>query len=220
MPQKIKYLVLENKFLIRDAIIALLTKQGNFELIGNAETVSELRNLLANNKPDIVIADIEMEHLNGLTIFYILRSFYADSKLLILSNKFEEQAVQELLQKGANGYFNHHDSELDFINTILQIHKNGFYLKEGHLTHSSVISIKTPEKILKSHTEFSRREHEVVNLILSGYSNKQIASILNISPYTAHDHRKHIYKKTQSHTLVDFLRFCSLHGFTPPPEGQ
>jgi len=199
---QIQILFAEDHKLFREMLIATL-KEKNIITIGEAEDGIELLNLLKTKKPDLILLDIEMPNMNGSKTFTEIRELYPDLKIIFLTTHTEETLIDSFYKKGAKAYLTKNIDTETLIETIQLVHENKFirYAKTGKQ------KIESDQKI-----KFSKRESEIIPLIIEGKSNKQIADKLSIGNKTVEAHKKNLFKKTKTSSVVGFAIFVLRKG--------
>jgi DNA-binding NarL/FixJ family response regulator len=150
-------------------------------------------------RPDVILLDLHMPEVDGLSALRDLRSFDKAIKVLMFTVDPLQENVAASLALGANGYL-HKDSDLEeLISSILYAQQGGTPITRALLMHAFVEKNK-PIEIL------SERERQVMDLLLQGKSHKQISAALNIAYTTVNSHLKTIYRKLDAHNKVEAIR--------------
>ncbi|MBA3682501.1 MAG: response regulator transcription factor [Bacteroidetes bacterium] len=199
---QINILFAEDHKLFRELLIKTL-KENNINTIGEAENGIQLLELLKTKKPDIVLLDIEMPHMNGSEAFTRLRDQYPDLKIILLTTHTEETLINSFYEKGAKAYLTKNTDADIVIETIQLVYENKFVRKQKILK----TNIETSAEI-----KFSRRESEIIHLMVEGKSNKQIADKLSIGNKTVEAHKKNLFKKTKTESAVGFVSYILKKG--------
>lgn len=192
----------EDHKLFRQLLITAL-KENNINTIGEAEDGIELLNLLKTKQPDIVLLDLEMPNMNGSETFTRIRAQYPDLKIIILTTHTEDVLTDNFYAKGAKAYLTKNVDTETVIETISLVHENKFSRKQKSNKHKN-----DAEQQIK----FSKRESEMIPLIVEGKSNKQIADKLSIGNKTVEAHKKNLFKKTKTEGAVGFVTYILKKG--------
>jgi DNA-binding NarL/FixJ family response regulator len=208
MFKNIKVIVAEDHALVREAYISLLNRQKGIKVIGDVENGKKLVELLEIKNPDIILLDHEMPVMNGFTSLGIIRARFPKVKVIVVSMYNDDALISEYFSKGALGYVTKNSASKTLIETIQKVQKDGICFSEensqaiikkmnNHEDHS--INIKE---------SFTVRELEIIRIIHSGKTNKEIAAQLNVSLKTVDFHKANIYKKTKTYTSAGIAVFA------------
>ncbi|MEO1261156.1 MAG: response regulator transcription factor [Bacteroidota bacterium] len=194
----IKVAVFDDNDSRRDGLKLILNFTDDMKCVG---TFADCRNVEQNvNKcnPDVVLMDINMPYVNGIEGVKILKNEFPGIKIIMQTIFEEEEKIIASIAAGADGYIMKQKSPLDLIEGIRQVLNGG-----------APITPRVAKKILKlfgsrvspspkkREIQFTRREQEILNLLVEGYSYKMIADKCNITHATVNSHIGHIYKKLQ-----------------------
>ena len=189
----IKIVIADDHQLFIDGIKSILSKVIGIAIVGEAKNGLELIKFLDQPiKPDIILTDIRMPVIDGITATRILSKDYPDIPILALSMYDQEADVIEMLEAGAKGYVTK-NVEKDELVTAIQRLDNGAYYFSKNLPNN--IQERFNKGYALKHQILTRRENEILELIAKGRSTKQIAQQLKVSKFTVDTHRKNIHKK-------------------------
>ncbi|WP_298761408.1 response regulator transcription factor [uncultured Psychroserpens sp.] len=190
----IKILIVDDHQLFIDGIKSILSKSIDIETIGEANNGLEVLKLLEGGlQPDVILTDIRMPIMDGTTLTKTLSKEYPKLKVLALSMFDQTVDVIEMLEAGANGYVtkNVDKSELDLaIHTVVK----GDYFFSANLP-KDIQDWFHNESIPPDNQLLTKREIEILQLIVKGRTSLQMAKHLSLSKYTIDTHRKNIHKK-------------------------
>lgn len=197
MSDKIKVIIIDDHPLMRRGIRQLLELQSAFDVIGDAGSGTEGIDLALQTSPDLVILDLNMKGLSGLDTLKALRAEGVDARIVILTVSDAKNDIFTLVDAGADGYLLK-DSEPDTL--LLQLQR----IAQGEVILSDSIKdlllekrpAEDPMKLLTD------REMDVLRLIATGLSNKQIAAQLFISEETVKVHIRNLLRKLNVHSRV------------------
>lgn len=199
--------------LIDDHPIVLNGIKSLFNGVQSIEKVTEASNgkdallLLENIKVDLIITDISMPEMDGIELTQIVKNKYPNIKVLILTVHNERGILKEALLSGAEGCLLKNTSKKELLQAISKIMDNGYYYCDEILTIARDIN-KGEESDVENPLSLSNRELEVLELILQGFSNKEIADKLCISYHTVCSHRKNTMKKTGSNNISGLFSYA------------
>ncbi|MDP3558332.1 MAG: response regulator transcription factor [Bacteroidota bacterium] len=202
MSQQVNILFAEDHKLFRELLISEL-KQYNIITIGEAGDGFQLLDLLKSKEPDLILLDIEMPNMNGSETFDKIRKQYPDLKIILLTSYSDDVLINYFYSRGASAYLNKNTDVKIVAETIHLVYKNEYV----------PILKKTEEKNGRGQKpNFSRRESEILQLIIDGKSNKEIAEKLNITIKTVEAHKKNLFKKTKTQSSVGFVSYILKKG--------
>jgi DNA-binding NarL/FixJ family response regulator len=212
--ETIEIVIVDDHKIVRDGIKAMCLGQKICKIIGEASDYQSLMDTLANKKPDMVLLDISMPGKNGIEITKELREKFPCLKVLILSSNSDEQHILEAIKAGANGFLSKDTSKEELLNAIAKIHRNENYFGEklnAIIFSSYVNQVTNPDT--KPANCLSEREVEIMILLAEGFSNKEIADKLFISPRTIDTHKANIMSKLELNSSVDLVKYAIKHGY-------
>ena len=204
----IRVVLADDHVFVRDGIKSLLENEANIEVVGEAIDGADALDVVAETKPDLLIADIRMPNLTGIELVEKLRSDNNDVKIIMLSMHESEEYVLKSIKAGADGYLLKGSSKEEFLKALHTVSGGGKYFSGdissiliGQLTNSS--NSLEPKQNLSDEMMITKREKEILTLLLSGKGNKEIAEALEISKRTAEVHRFNLMKKLKVKNLME-----------------
>jgi len=200
--------------IVRDGIKALLEKERDFTVIGEADNGRDAVQSVCKLQPDIVIMDIAMPKLNGIEATRQLIGEHPKLKIIVLSMHADKRFVTEVLKAGAVGYLQKSCAFKHLITAIRTV-------LEGHVYMSPEITGVVVEafRLQKSGSagtdrELSPKEREVLQLLAEGHSSKEIADFLHVSCKTIDTHRQHIMEKLGLRSVAQLTKYAIREGIT------
>ena len=207
----IRVLVVDDHAILRDGIRSLLESQEDIIVVGEAGDGSEAIELTSKLLPDIVLMDISMPKTNGLEATRAIKERSPNIKILILTQHDNREYIAPALGAGAAGYVLKRSGRREMLNAIRQVHENGVFLT-SNLTQEVFQEYSQPGSNGKENDQhLTERERQVLELIVEGNSNKEIALDLGISPKTVSVHRTNIMSKLNVQNTVELIRFATNH---------
>ncbi len=188
MDKKIKIVLADDHVLVRNGIKAMLEHDADLSVTGEAGNGSEALEVARAVKPDLLILDIRMPEMTGLEAAAKLKSYSPKTKAVILSM---------------------HDSEEEFVKALNQIHGGTKYFS-GSVSNVLANRLLGKKPLSKSSTtvdsyNLSKREKEILRMVVDGKQNKQIADLLDKSVRTIETHRFNIMKKLEVNNAIDMV---------------
>lgn len=208
MSNIIRVVLADDHVFVRDGIKSLLENEANIEVVGEAIDGADALEVVAESKPDLLIVDIRMPHLTGIEVVEKLRSENNNVKIIMLSMHESEEYVLKSIKAGADGYLLKGSSKEEFLKALHTVAAGGKYFSGdissiliSQLTNASA-SLE-PKQNLGEEMMITKREKEILALLLSGKGNKEIAEALDISKRTAEVHRFNLMKKLKVKNLME-----------------
>ena len=208
MSDIIRVVLADDHVFVRDGIKSLLENEANIEVVGEAIDGADALEVVAAHKPDLLIVDIRMPNLTGIEVVEKLRSDSNNVKIIMLSMHESEEYVLKSIKAGADGYLLKGSSKDEFLKALHTVANGGKYFSGdissiliGQLTSSSLSA--EPKQNFGEEMMITKREKEILTLLLSGKGNKEIAEALDISKRTAEVHRFNLMKKLKVKNLME-----------------
>ncbi|PXY42973.1 response regulator transcription factor [Flavobacterium hydrophilum] len=208
MSDIIRVVLADDHVFVRDGIKSLLENEANIEVVGEAIDGADALDVVAANKPDLLIVDIRMPNFTGIEVVEKLRADNNSVKIIMLSMHESEEYVLKSIKAGADGYLLKGSSKDEFLKALHTVANGGKYFSGdissiliGQLTSSSLSA--EPKQNLGEEMMITKREKEILTLLLSGKGNKEIAEALDISKRTAEVHRFNLMKKLKVKNLME-----------------
>lgn len=200
--QKIKVFIADDHEIFRDGVRQLISNEPDMEVVGTASSGEEALELLKDNPTDVVIMDIRMSGMNGLETSRAILKNDSNTHILFFSLYDRDDYVVTALEMGASGYILKDTSNKIFLKGIRAVSKGQFYFT-GDVTdvlikkYRELRDVKNTPEISSSSLQasLSKREHQILNMIREGKTNKEIAEMYNLSVRTIETHRMNILRK-------------------------
>lgn len=208
-----RILLADDHELVRDGIKSLLENEAEFKVIAEASDGREALKLIAQDQPDLLIVDIRMPQMNGIEVVKNLTANFPKVKKLVLSMHDSEEYVVESIESGADGYLLKGSSKAEFLKALHSIAAGGKYFS-GDISEIIIDNFvkgkpKVSQNPLSTTEEISiltNREKQILELILDGKGNTDIADVLQISKRTAEVHRFNLMKKLNVKNLIELTQ--------------
>lgn len=211
---KTRILLADDHVVMRNGLRMLLEKRDDLEVVGEADDGRQAVALSEQLEPDVAVIDVSMPHLNGIDAAKQITAKNPATAIVILSMNSDETYVLRALKSGARAYLLKDSAEADLIAAIRAV-------REGKSFFSPAVSRTLLEDYTRqlkqrggedSYELLSPREREVLQLIAEGKSNKEIATLLNISLHTVETHRMHILQKLNLHSVPELILYAVRKG--------
>ncbi|MBN4007005.1 response regulator transcription factor [Nostoc sp. LPT] len=195
----IKVLLVDDQSLIRQGLRTLLELEPDLEIVGEAENGEQAINSVAKFQPDVILLDIRMPIMDGVAATQEIQKRFAKTKILVLTTFDDDEYVSAALKNGAMGYLLKDTPSEELAVAIRAVHKGYTQLGPGIvkklLTQFSHVAPTHSLPIPSSLAELTPREKEVLQLIATGASNREIAQELYISEGTVKNHVTNILNR-------------------------
>lgn len=206
---KIRILLADDHSVVRQGFRLILNAEKDMEVIGEASTGREAVEKAEDLKPDIVVMDVAMPELNGIEATRRINQNQPRTRVLALSMHKDSVYVREILRAGARGYLLKDAIDSDLVNAVRHVAGGAGYI-------SPAVADAVLDDYRKHVTDpidlLSSREREVLQLIAEGKTNKDVATMLNLSVHTVDAHRGRIMEKLNLHSTGELVRFAMRNG--------
>ena len=217
---RLRILVVDDHPVVRRGVRALLEAQSGWEVCGEAATGRDAVELVRRLKPDVVVIDIGLPDLNGLDATRQILKENPQPEVLVLTMHEAEEMAHQVLQAGARGYIFKSDADQDLVTAVQSLSEHKRFLTAQvteRVLDSYLRGTKTPPAGQEASLPLvTAREREIIQLIAEGKTNKEVASVLNISTKTVEAHRLNIMRKLHLHSVSDLVRYAIRNGIVQP----
>ena len=209
---KKRIIIAEDHTILRDGLRAIFVDYQEFEIIGEAVDGLEAIRLCTNLTPDLLLLDFSMPRMNGVEAIADIKKQSPRTKILMLTVHSSVEHVATALQAGADGYALKDSKQAELLRAVRMVLQGKRYIPEAVAEQyeewgNSAVGM-TEERQMAS--ILTKREKEVLKMVAEGYTNKEIASYLYISPKTVDNHRTNVMSKLDLHT-PQALTFYAIH---------
>lgn len=213
---KTRIVVVDDHAIVRHGLIDILKSQPDLEVCAEVSSGHEAVETVKQLRPDLVLADLTLPDMDGVQVVEAIRAASPGAAIVVLTMHSSEAVIRAALKAGAQGYVVKSDAATDLLAAVRSVRE-----KHVHLTPrlQEVLigafvgdEAGAPEDEGAAPGTLSAREREIVRLLASGRSNKEVASALELSLRTVESHRYHIMRKMQFDTFSDLVRFALREG--------
>ena len=211
---RLRILLADDHVTVRRGLKLLIDEQGDMEVVSEASDGASAIASASATKPDVIVMDISMPGMNGLVATRALRNMMPSTPVVTLTRHGDDAYLQELLRAGASAYVLKQSAPTELIQAIRAVAAGGQYV-DSTLTARVTAGFLGREGGAASQTggTVSRRESEVLRLIASGYSNKEIAAQLSVSVKTVEAHKANAMRKLGLNGRIDIVKYAVLQGW-------
>jgi two-component system response regulator NreC len=213
-PKQIHILLADDHNVMRAGLKLLLESHPGFKVVSEASDGNQAVANAAAVKPDVAVLDVAMPNLNGIEAAQRINAQLPQTAIIILSMHSDEGYVLRALKSGARGYLLKDSAESDLIQAITAV-------SEGKAFFSPEISKVLAEDYVREinmrgaedrYDLLTSRERELLQLLVEGKSNKEIAGLLNLSLYTVETHRRNLQTKLNLHSFAELILYAVRKG--------
>jgi len=211
---RVRILLADDHIMVRQGLRKVLEEQRDWEVVAEAGNGREAVRLVEQHRPDVAILDVAMPQLNGIEATRQITKKNSGTRVLVLSMYPDEAYVTQILQAGATGYLLKDSADVDLIQAVsaVSIGKSFFSPAIARVMLDDYVRQLADKGIIDRYEALSGREREIFQLIAEGKTNKEIASLLSVSPSTVETHRAHIMEKLDLHSAAEIVLYAVRRG--------
>lgn len=204
----IKLLIADPHPIVRKGLEHLFSTSSNISIVGSVDNGEAILEFIKTEPVDIILSEIDLPKLNGLTVLRYLKADYPNIKTVMFSGHPEEVYGLNAIKAGAQGYISKNVNIITINDALIKVHEGGIYLS-NELTQQLAFGTR----VNKNGTFFkklSTRETEVLKLLAIGRKNKEVSKELNINEKTVSTYKARLMKKLKVTNLVDLVNQAKL----------
>jgi DNA-binding NarL/FixJ family response regulator len=214
MPPPLRILVADDHAIVRQGLKLLIDSQQDMQVVAEAADGNAALERADAVKPDIVVMDISMPGMNGLTATRRLKERQPQVTIVALTRHEDEAYLEELLRAGASAYILKQSAPADFLQAIRAVAAGGIYLDPAMTSRvAGGLLAGKPHVNAETSAKLTERESEVLRLVAVGHSNVEIAARLGIAVKTVEVHKANAMRKLGLTGRVDVIRYGVLQGW-------
>ncbi|MFH6768735.1 response regulator transcription factor [Gaetbulibacter aquiaggeris] len=199
----IKLLIADHHPIIRKGLELLFSASSNIQIVASVDDGEAIIDFVKKNPVDIILTEIDLPKLNGLTVLRILKNDFPEIKTIIFSGQPEEVYAINSIKAGASGYISKTVNIITINEAILKVNDGGTYLSDEISKQ-----LKLGKRVNKTgsyYKKLSTRETEVLKLLCVGKKNKEVAKELNVNEKTISTYKARLMRKLKVTNLVDLV---------------
>lgn len=205
--RRTQLLLVDDHPLFRQGLAALIRATEDLEVAGDAGSIHEVREVLSRAPVDVALVDVWISSVGGIAIARELHQLQPKCQILGLSVTDEPTIIAEMLRAGATGFALKSEAPEQILDAIRQVAGGARYLPPGVALEEVEGALTTGTNGLEG--RLTKREREIFELVIRGYTNTEIGSRLYIARRTVETHRYRITKKLQARTLYEMQRVAA-----------
>jgi DNA-binding NarL/FixJ family response regulator len=214
----ITVLLVEDQWLVRAGLSALLKEFGGVEVVGEASDGREALELIAKLRPKLVLMDISMPSLNGVEATRLIAREHPDTRVIVLSGHAGEQFVLDAMRAGAAGYVLKGSPPTELSLAINAVARGELFLSPAISKHVVRVLTSQGQEPASSVGQLTPRQREILQLIAEGKSSKEIAQLLDAGVKTIESHRANLMARLGIHDVAGLVRYAIRHGLVSADE--
>ena len=210
MVEKKRVVLVEDHALVRAGLRALLSKEPDLDIVGEASNGREAINIIQSLKPDLILMDLSLQGSNGIEAIATIKRRHPKIRILVVTMHEAEEYIHESLQAGADGYMLKDASHDELCVAVRSVLDGKTYLSPD-ISNQLLSAYRGLGRSLQGSRlweSLSSREREVLKLIAEGHTNQEAADYLVISVKTVEKHRSHLMKKLGIHNIAKLTAFA------------
>ena len=218
MSDKCRIVICDDHAIFREGIKKVLEANERLEIVGEASTGLQALEMAKAKQPDLMVMDIAMPEQSGIEATKQIMDELPNTRVVILSVHSRKTFIVESLKAGARGYVLKDSAGEKLLDAVQAVLKGECYLDSPVASHivNEFINLPTPDKESVSLVRLTDRERQVLRLIVEGFTNKEIAAKLYLSPKTVDNHRAHIMSKLECRDVIGLVKYAIASGLVDP----
>lgn len=214
MTAAIRVLVVDDHAVVREGLRHVLSAAGGFVVVGEARTGEEAVALAAEHQPNVVLLDLSLPGMSGLDAAAALRARWPEIRVLVLSMHEQDEYVIAAVRGGAHGYVLKDTGPAELRAAIRAVHDGAGYFSPAVATRlgAAIRGEVTADSPGERLARLTPRERQVLTHVAEGWTNREIATRLGISPRTVESHRESLMKKLSLRSVAELTRFALASG--------
>ncbi len=208
--ENIKLFIADDHQMFIDGIKALISDDKSIQIIGEANDGNEVLEKLPALSVDVILLDIGMAELNGIETAAFLSEKYPKIKVIALTMYDDQNRVNKMLKAGVKGYILKNTSKNELLEAIKTVSEGGTYFSSQIVKYTLIDDAPVDTSLI---SKLTKREIEIIKLIMNSLTNKEIATQLFLSELTINTHRKNAMQKLELKNTASLVKFAMDNNF-------
>jgi len=212
--KRTRVLIADDHPLVRSGLRSLLERDGEFEVTGEAADGFQAIELATQHSPDVVLLDVAMPRLNGTDAAKYIREKVPRAGIVMISMHADESYILRALKSGARGYLLKASPESEIVAAVRAVALGQAYFSPviTRIMVEEYVSEMQRRGVEDSYDLLTLREKEILQLLVSGKTNREVADQLFVSVATVETHRNNIFQKLHLHSLPELILYAVRKG--------
>lgn len=206
----IKLLIADHHPIVRKGLEILFSASSDIQVMGSVDDGEAIIDFIKKTPVDIILTEINLPKLNGLTVLRILKNDFPDVKAIVFSGEPEDVYAINSIKAGASGYISKAVNIISINEAILKVYEGGIYVSDE--INEQMKLGRRANKSGSYYKKLSTREAEVLKLLCVGKKNKEVAKELNVNEKTISTYKARLMRKLKVTNLVDLVNQAKLAG--------
>lgn len=206
---KLRIILVDDHALLRSGLIAMLEYEDDIEVVGEGSNGHEAIELFERLRPDIMVMDVTMPDMGGIEASRIILDSYPDAKILVMTQHEEKKFIEAILDADISGCIGKRAAGTEFVAALKAVERGEFYL---HPALARLVAKRERREFVDPMDTLTGREREVLEHIVLGETNQQIARNLCLSVKTVEWHRANLMSKLDTHSVAELVRYSFERG--------
>lgn len=206
---KLRIILVDDHALLRSGLIAMLEYEDDIEVVGEGSNGREAIVLFERLRPDIVVMDVTMPDMGGIEASRIILDSHPDAKILVMTQHEEKKFIEAILDADIAGCIGKRAAGTEFVAALKAVERGEFYL---HPALARLVAKRERREFVDPMDTLTGREREVLEHIVLGETNQQIARNLCLSVKTVEWHRSNLMSKLDTHSVAELVRYSLERG--------
>ena len=210
---RLRVLLADDHVTVRHGLKLLIEGEPDMSVVAEASDGAAALALAAEHRPDVIVMDVSMPGMNGLVATRTLRKTLPSVAVVTLTRHADDAYLQELLRAGASGYVLKQSAPTELLHAIRAVGAGGQYVDSSLTARVTAGFLGREGRSTRAAAAITEREAAVLRLIASGYSNKEIATRLDVSVKTVEAHKANAMRKLDLTSRIDIVKYAILQGW-------
>lgn len=206
----IKVIIADDHVLFRAGVKTALGIKKDIQIVGEADNGQQLLHLLKHIRPDVILLDIQMPIMDGITTLPEIRKLYPDIRIIMLTMHNDHSMISKLMELGANAYLTKNSDSEVIYDAIYACYSNEYYFND--LTNKALLdglrTKRNADAVNQAEAKLTEKEKHILKLMCDEKSTKEIADLVDLSPRTVEAIRDKLKTKTGTKSMAGLVMYA------------